>query len=84
MGHQRTVGSLRRRISRAPIGRRRSGSQSIHTASANAEEADYDLALAVEMNVDDLLRARVGEPKTVIVPTWRLGRAGDRSQELAL
>jgi len=34
--------------------------------------ANYDLALPINIDSYDLLRTPVGEPKMLIMPTWRL------------
>ncbi len=65
MDHQRPVGSLRRTTrddEQAPIG------QPVD-AEWESGHAEDDVAVAVEIDGNDLLHAPVGEPQAVLVPT---------------
>ena len=72
MCHKRPVGLpaeekpiARRDDEKAPVG------QPVD-AEWKGRHADDDVALALEIDGNDLLRAPVAEPETVIVPPWRL------------
>ena len=73
MGHQRPIGLLAqeeafaaRDHEEAPVG------QPIDGERDGGGDADHDLAPAFEIDRDDLLRAPVAEPETVLVPARRL------------
>jgi len=71
MGHQRSVAFPTQEKPFAP----RNDEQTAIGQPINAEwqtkrGPDNNLAVAVEIDCDDLLGSPVREPKTVLVPTW--------------